>query len=173
VPYTIPPPAIDHPEYLRHRHWMLRALALAEAAGAGGDVPVGAVMVDGQGQVLAEAANRRERDRDPTAHAELLALRTAGQHRQNWHLSDCTLYVTLEPCPMCSGALILARLGCLVYGTDDFKAGAVRSVLNLPDSQASNHHLEVLGGILERACREQLQTWFTERRKNRKKHPQP
>jgi tRNA(adenine34) deaminase len=170
VPYTIPPPAIDHPEYLHHRHWMLRALELAEAAGAAGDVPVGAVIVDGRGQVLAEAANRRERDRDPTAHAEVLALRSAGQRRQNWHLSDCTLYVTLEPCPMCAGAIVLARLGGLIYGTDDFKAGAVRSVLNLPDSPASNHHLEILGGILEGACREQLQTWFTQRRTI--KHPQ-
>jgi tRNA(adenine34) deaminase len=164
LPYQIPPPALDHPEYLKHRHWMLRALELAEAAGEAGDVPVGAVIVDGQNQVIAEAANRRDRDKDPTAHAEILALRQAGIDRGNWHLNDCTLYVTLEPCPMCSGALVLARLGRLVYGADDLKAGAVRSVLNIPDSPASNHKLQVFGGILAEPCREQLQLWFAQKR---------
>ena len=143
---------------------MIRALELAEAAGEAGDVPVGAVIVGANGQVLAEAENRRERDHDPTAHAEVLALRAAGQTLQNWHLNDCTLYVTLEPCPMCAGALVLARLGLLVYGADDLKAGAIRSVLNVPDSAASNHSLPVLGGILESVCRQQLQDWFRDRR---------
>jgi tRNA(adenine34) deaminase len=165
VPYNIPDPALDHPEYLRHRHWMLHALQLAEAAGEAGDVPVGAVIVDANNQPIATAANRREQDQDPTAHAEILALRLAGIHRRNWHLNDCTLYVTLEPCPMCSGALILARLGTLVYGADDRKAGAVRSVLNLPDGPASNHKLTVYGGILAAPCREQLQNWFADRRR--------
>jgi tRNA(adenine34) deaminase len=144
---------------------MTRALELAEEAGNAGDVPVGAVIVSANGQMLAEAQNRRERDHDPTAHAEVLALRAAGQTLQSWHLNDCTLYVTLEPCPMCAGALVLARLGLLVYGADDLKAGAVRSVLNVPDSVASNHRLPVLGGILESACRQQLQDWFHDRRK--------
>lgn len=143
---------------------MIRALELAEVAGKAGDVPVGAVIVGADGQVLAEAENRRERDHDPTAHAEVLALRAAGKVLQNWHLNDCTLYVTLEPCPMCAGALVLARLGLLVYGADDLKAGAIRSVLNVPDSAASNHSLPVLGGILESACRQQLQDWFRDRR---------
>ncbi len=143
---------------------MTRALELAEAAGDAGDVPVGAVIVDASGQMLVEAQNRRERDHDPTAHAEVLALRAAGRSLQNWHLNGCTLYVTLEPCPMCAGALILARLGLLVYGADDLKAGAIRSVLNVPDSAASNHRLPVLGGILESACRQQLQNWFHDRR---------
>ncbi|MBE9030481.1 nucleoside deaminase [filamentous cyanobacterium LEGE 11480] len=146
---------------------MLRALELAEAAGEVGDVPVGAVIVDGHNQVLAEAANRREQDQDPTAHAEVLALRQAGIQRGNWHLNDCTLYVTLEPCPMCSGALVLSRLGTLVYGADDQKAGAVRSVLNLPDGPASNHKLTVYGGILAESCREQLQAWFRQHRQTR------
>jgi tRNA(adenine34) deaminase len=83
---------------------------------------------------------------------------------QSWHLNDCTLYVTLEPCPMCAGAIVLSRLGRLVYGADDLKAGAIRTVLNVPDSAASNHHVPVLSGILESACREQLQTWFAQRR---------
>jgi tRNA(adenine34) deaminase len=152
------------PTYLNHCRWMERALQLAEQAGAKGDVPVGAIVVDKSGAVIAEAENRRERDRDPTAHAEVLALRAAGQHLNNWHLNHCTLYVTLEPCPMCAGAIVLARLGLLVYGADDPKAGAIRTVMNLPDSPCSNHRLPVLGGILEATCREQLQTWFAQRR---------
>lgn len=157
------PPLLDNPEYRTHCRWMERAIALAQAAGAAGDVPVGAVVVF-EGQAIAEAENRRERDRDPTAHAEILVLREAGRQLNTWHLNACTLYVTLEPCPMCAGALILARLGMLVYGVDDLKAGAVRSVLNLPDSGCSNHHFPVIGGILEPACRYQLQSWFAERR---------
>ncbi len=149
--------------YQTHCHWMTRALALAAKAGAAGEVPVGAVLIANQ-QVIAEAANRRERDQDPTAHAEILALRAAGMQRQNWRLSDCTLYVTLEPCPMCAGSLVLARLGQLVYGADDPKAGAVRSVLNLLDGPSSNHRLPVLPGVLEAACRDQLQQWFSRRR---------
>lgn len=157
-------PLLQTPEYQNHCRWMERALQLADAAGAAGDVPVGAVIVLGD-RVLAEAENRRERDCDPTAHAEILALRQAGRALGNWHLNECTLYVTLEPCPMCAGGLVLARLGLLVYGADDLKAGAVRSVMNLPDSPCSNHRLQVLGGILEASCRQQLQTWFAQRRK--------
>lgn len=142
---------------------MERAIALANEAGEAGEVPVGAVVVC-NGAAIAAAQNRRERDSDPTAHAEILALRAAGKVLQNWHLNHCTLYVTLEPCPMCAGALILSRLGKLVYGADDPKAGAVRTVLNLPDSACSNHRLEVIGGILESSCRQQLQSWFAERR---------
>jgi tRNA(adenine34) deaminase len=158
-------PDLDHPEYLKHQAWMQRALTLAEAAGQAGEVPVGAVVVGSDGRAIAEAENHRERDQDPTAHAEILALRIAGQFRGNWHLNDCTLYVTLEPCPMCAGAIVLARLGLLVYGADDPKAGAIRTVLNIPDSAASNHRLKVMGGILESACRQQLQTWFAQHRK--------
>jgi tRNA(adenine34) deaminase len=143
---------------------MVRAIALAAAAGEAGEVPVGAVVVDGENQLIAEGENRRERDRDPTAHAEVVALRQAGQVLQSWHLEQCTLYVTLEPCPMCAGALVNARLGQLVYGADDLKAGAVRTVMNIPDSPCSNHRLRVMGGILASACREQLQEWFRQRR---------
>lgn len=154
----------DHPIYQRHASWMQQAIDLAALAGAAGDVPVAALVVDGQNQLIAAATNRRDRDQDPTAHAEILALRSAGQTRRNWHLNDCTLYVTLEPCPMCAGALVLARLGQLVYGADDWKAGAVRSVLNIPDGPASNHRITVIAGILADPCREQLQTWFQQRR---------
>lgn len=155
------------PDYQQHCFWMSQAIALAAAAGAAGEVPVGAVVVGPHQELLATAENRRERDHDPTAHAEVLALRAAGQRRQNWHLNDCTLYVTLEPCPMCAGALVLARVGQLVYGADDPKAGAVRSVINIPNGPCSNHALLVLGGILEDPCRQQLQAWFGQRRAER------
>lgn len=160
TPFHIPPPAIHSEIYLRHRQWMIHALELAQAAGEAGEVPVAAIVVGQDNQMIAEATNRKERDHDPTAHAEVLALRAAGKQLGNWHLNDCTLYVTLEPCIMCAGAIIQSRLGLLVYGADDLKAGAIRSVLNLPDGPCSNHRLPVLGGILERPCREQLQHWF-------------
>ena len=148
----------------RHHHWMGMALALALEAGLGGDVPVGAVVVDEENQVVGQGVNRRQRDGDPTAHAEILALRQAGLARGRWHLGDCILYVTLEPCPMCTGAILLSRLRLVVYGAADPKAGAVRSVLNLPDSPVSNHHLPVLGGILQEPCQALLQDWFRDRR---------
>ncbi|MGP1382573.1 MAG: tRNA adenosine(34) deaminase TadA [Thainema sp.] len=154
-------------EYTTHCRWMERAMELAAAAGAAGDVPVGAVIVDEQGQLVAEAENRKERDLDPTGHAEILALRQAGQILNNWHLNTCTLYVTLEPCPMCAGAIVQARVGLLVYGVDDPKTGAVRTAMNIPDSACSNHRLTVLGGIQAERCREQLQKWFQRRREVR------
>lgn len=165
TPLNIPAPTLQNAIYLRHRQWMIRALTLAQAAGEAGEVPVAAVVVSPDNQIIAEANNRKERDHDPTAHAEVLALRAAGKQLGSWHLNDCTLYVTLEPCMMCAGAIVQSRLALLVYGADDLKAGAVRSVLNLPDGPCSNHRLAVLGGILERPCREQLQDWFQRRRR--------
>lgn len=155
---------IEYPEYLIHRQWMSRALEIAQAAGNAGEIPVGAVIVDAKGSVIAEGENRKERDKDPTAHAEIIAIKTASQTLQSWRLHECTLYVTLEPCPMCAGAIVHSRIRMLVYGVDDTKTGAIRSVLNIPDSAASNHHLQVLGGILESACRQHLQAWFATRR---------
>jgi len=143
---------------------MKKAIALAQQAGEAGEVPVGTVIVRANQILVAEGENRRERNCDPTAHAEILALRAAGEKLQSWRLMDCTLYVTLEPCPMCAGALIQARLGTLIYGVDDLKTGAIRSVMNLPDSACSNHRISVLGGILETNCRSQLQTWFKSHR---------
>ncbi|NEO52957.1 MAG: nucleoside deaminase [Okeania sp. SIO3B5] len=151
---------IDHPSYLVHRKWMSRVLELAKIAGNAGEVPVAAIVVDSDGQLIAEAQNRRERDFDPTAHAEILALRQAGQILRNWHLNQCTLYVNLEPCPMCTGAILQARIGLLVYGADDPKTGTIRTVANFPDSVFSNHRLAVLGGIMESVCRQELQSWF-------------
>ncbi|MEB3311509.1 MAG: tRNA adenosine(34) deaminase TadA [Snowella sp.] len=155
---------LDAIAYQKHCYWMERALRLAAEAGEAGEIPVGAVIVDRHNQLVAEASNRKERDSNPTAHAELLAIQTASQQLHNWHLDDLTLYVTLEPCPMCTGAIIHARLGLLVYGANDPKTGSVRTVLNLPDSPASNHRLPVISGILERRCREQLQNWFSQKR---------
>ena len=133
-------------------------------AGNAGEVPVGAIIVSAEGEIIAEGENRRERDCDPTAHAEIVAIRAAGANLNSWHLDRCTLYVTLEPCPMCAGAIVAARLGMLVYGADDPKTGSVRTVLNIPDSAASNHKLTVIGGILEADCRQQLQDWFRQKR---------
>ncbi|HLP88143.1 MAG TPA: tRNA adenosine(34) deaminase TadA [Nostocaceae cyanobacterium] len=152
------------PEYLKHKKWMEYALKLAQVAGDAGEVPVGAVIVDSSGNLVAEGVNRKEREQDPTAHAEIIAIRSAAKTLQTWRLNDCTLYVTLEPCPMCAGAIVHARLAKLVYGVDDTKTGAIRTVINIPSSAASNHRLQVVGGILESACRQQLQSWFANRR---------
>lgn len=150
--------------YSIHQYWMNQALELAQQAGEAGEVPVGAIIIDQNNQLIAQAQNRKERDYDPTAHAEILVLREAGKILKNWHLNTCTLYVTLEPCPMCTGAILQARLGLLVYGADDPKTGTIRTVANLPDSACSFHRLSVLGGILESSCRQQLQAWFAQKR---------
>ncbi|EDX87757.1 Cytidine and deoxycytidylate deaminase zinc-binding region domain protein [Synechococcus sp. PCC 7335] len=144
---------------------MWRSHHLAQEAGTAGEVPVAAIIVGPDNQLVASAANRKERDQDPTAHAEVLAIRAAAKHLGDWHLNQCTLYVTLEPCPMCAGAIIHARLGLLVYGTSDPKTGAIRSVLNLPDGPSSNHKLVVIGGVLETVCKQQLQDWFKQKRR--------
>lgn len=140
--------------------WMEEALREAQASSLQGDVPVGAVLVDDQGDLLAAGGNRREQDHDPSAHAEIVVLRAAGQKLQRWRFPEATLIVTLEPCAMCTGAILQARVKRLVYGADDPKAGAVRTVANLPDSPLSFHHLEVIAGIRESACRILLQDWF-------------
>ncbi|NES99487.1 MAG: nucleoside deaminase [Sphaerospermopsis sp. SIO1G2] len=151
-----------------HQKWMNYALELAKVAGDAGEIPVGAVIVDSADTLIAVGENRKERDQDPTAHAEIVAIRSATQRLQGWRLHECTLYVTLEPCPMCAGAIVHARLATLVYGVDDTKTGAIRTVINIPDSSASNHRLQVLGGILESACRQQLQAWFATKRHKHK-----
>ncbi len=151
--------------YETHCYWMKQALILAQKAADTGDVPVGAVIINKQGKLIAQGSNVKEKNHDPTAHAEIIAIRKASEKLGSWHLGDCILYVTLEPCIMCSGAIIQSRLGLLVYGVDDPKSGTIRTVLNLPDSAASNHRLSVLSGILEQECRQQLQDWFKAKRK--------
>lgn len=159
--------SLDALSYQQHCHWMKRALAIAEVAGESGEIPVGVVIVDRNSQIIAESSNRKERENDPTAHAEILAIRAATQYLKNWHLGHLTLYVTLEPCIMCTGGIIQSRLGLLVYGVDDPKSGTIRTVFNLPDSPASNHRLQVISGILEKPCREQLQAWFMKKRREK------
>ncbi|RMF97974.1 MAG: tRNA adenosine(34) deaminase TadA, partial [Gammaproteobacteria bacterium] len=144
-------------------HWMRRALALARAAAAAGEVPVGAVLVR-DGQPLAMARNAPIETHDPTAHAEIRVLRQAGHRVGNYRLPGSVLYVTLEPCPMCAGALVHARVERLVFGAADPRVGAAGTVFDLVDNQALNHRLAVAGGVLEPACRELLQGFFRERR---------
>ena len=136
-------------------------VALAEAAAASllGDVPIGAVVVR-SGQVIARAQNRRERDRDPTAHAEMLALREAARHIGDWRLTGCTLYVTLEPCAMCAGALVQARIPRLVFGAADPKAGAAGSVVDLLRQPRGTHTVEVTGGVCEAESSDLLRQFF-------------
>ncbi len=148
----------------QYQAWMDEAIALARQAGAAGEIPVGAVLLDSQHQVLATGENRKERDRDPTAHAEMVAIRQGCRRRQDWHLTDCTLVVTLEPCPMCAGAILQARIGLLIYGADEPKTGAIATALNLPASAAALHRLKVVGGIRERECQDLLQDWFRQHR---------
>lgn len=140
-------------------------LALAEAARAPahGDVPVGAVIVQ-EGRILALRHNERERLRDPTAHAEMLAIREAAAVLGGWRISGATLFVTVEPCPMCAGALVLARMERLVFGAPDPKAGAAGSVMDLVRHPALNHRLEVQGGVLQEECARLLQEFFSSRR---------
>ena len=148
---------------LTHRVWMDRALQQAQEAAAAGDVPVGAVVVR-EGEVVAAAHNRREADQDPTAHAELLALRQAAAALGSWRLEGCTLYVTLEPCTMCAGALVLARLPALVFGAVDPKAGAVGSLYDVARDARLNHRVEVTGGVMAEECGGVLTRFFRARR---------
>ncbi len=150
-------------ERQQDREWMRRALSLAEQAAKHGDVPVGAVVVR-NGEVIAQAGNRREADGMATAHAELLCVEQACRELGRWRLSDCTLYVTLEPCPMCAGALINARIGRVVFGAKDAKAGACGSLLNM-DAYPLNHRLRAEGGVLERECAEVLSAFFERKRR--------
>ena len=144
-------------------------LALREAAAAAehGDVPVGAVVVDAAGEVVGSAHNRREIDADPTAHAELLALRAAATAIGSWRLEGCTLVVTLEPCTMCAGALVLARVARVVYGAADPKAGAVGSLWDVVRDRRLNHRPEVVSGVLAEECGAILRDWFVSRRESR------
>lgn len=142
---------------------MRRALELADQAAAMDEVPVGAVVYRGE-EVIAEAFNTRESSFDPTAHAELIALRKAGQRLGKWRLSDCSLIVTLEPCPMCAGGLVNARIGRLIYGAKDPKSGACHSLFRIPTDARLNHTVEVTSGILEDDCAEALRAFFRRRR---------
>lgn len=145
--------------------WMGQAISQARKAEELGDVPIGAVVLhQPTGELIAAAHNRREADQDPTAHAEILALREAAKHLGTWHLEDCTLYVTLEPCAMCAGALVLARLGKVVFGADDPKAGAVGALWDIPRDPRLNHTVEVVRGVRAAECGDLLRAFFRARR---------
>ena len=144
--------------------WMRLALAEAGLAVATGDVPVGAVVVDRDGRVIGAGHNVREAQGDPTGHAEVLALRAAAAHRGEWRLAGCTLVVTLEPCTMCAGALVLARVARVVFGADDPKAGAVGSLWDVVRDRRLNHRPEVVGGVLAAEAGELLRRFFRDRR---------
>jgi tRNA(adenine34) deaminase len=142
---------------------MRLALAQARRAAEHGDVPIGAVVVR-EDDVLSTAHNERELRNDPTAHAEVLALRAASEALGTWRLDDCTLYVTLEPCPMCAGALVLARVKRLVYGPQDPKAGAAYSLYNIVEDPRLNHQVEIVAGVEEEASAQLLRGFFETRR---------
>ncbi len=144
--------------------WMGRALELAAEAAADGDVPVGAVVVSPDGEVVGEGRNRREADGDPTAHAEVVALREAARHTGSWRLEGHTLVVTLEPCPMCAGALLLARVSRLVLGAWDPKLGATGSVWDIVRDRRANHFVEVVGGVRDDEASAQLLDFFAAHR---------
>ncbi|SEG61008.1 tRNA adenosine(34) deaminase TadA [Vibrio hangzhouensis] len=144
--------------------YMQRAMELAALAEQEGEVPVGAVLVK-DGQVIAEGWNQSIGHHDASAHAEMQVIRKAGQILENYRLLDTTLYVTLEPCPMCAGALLHSRVKRIVFGAPDLKAGAAGTVLNLFESQASYHYADVESGLMEQECRHQLQSFFKRRRK--------
>ena len=143
--------------------FMELALVEAERAAAHGDVPIGAVVVR-DGEVLSRAGNERELAGDPTAHAEILALRAAAANTGSWRLDDATIYVTLEPCPMCAGAIVLARIQSLVYGSQDPRAGAAFSLYNIVQDPRLNHQTEVRAGVLEEGCAALLRSFFEDKR---------
>jgi tRNA(adenine34) deaminase len=151
-----------------HDHFMRIALEEAELALRENEVPVGAVIVH-EGRIIARAHNQREQLHDPTAHAEMVAITQAAESRQSWRLDGCTLYVTLEPCPMCAGAILQARIPSLVYGATDPKAGAVDTLFHLLDDSRLNHRVESLAGVLAPACGEILSRFFQEQRRLGKK----
>lgn len=153
----------DSPANQTHETWMQQALAIAQAAADAGEVPVGAIVVK-DGEIIGRGCNAPIAMHDPSAHAEMLALRDAAQTLGNYRLIDCTLYVTLEPCAMCTGAIQHARIAHLVFGASDTKTGACGSVVNLMAEPKLNHHCEVIGGVLAEQCGAVLTAFFKQRR---------
>ena len=149
--------------------WMREALKLAQKAASQGEVPVGAILVSPTGELLSKAANVRETLRTPLGHAELLAMHRASKKIQSWRLEECTLYVTLEPCIMCAGAIQQARIGRVVYGAKDPKAGAVESLYQILDDSRLNHQVTVTSGVLEKECSEIISAFFQNRRTENRK----
>ena len=145
--------------------WMDVLLQRAEVTGAEGEVPVAAVILDGQGRAIGHGRNRRQNHMDPLGHAELVALRQAAVVLGDWRFNACTLIVTLEPCPMCAGALVQARMGTVAYGAPDPKRGGLGGSLDLSTHASSHHHMQVIRGVREPEARGQLERWFRQRRR--------
>ncbi len=145
------------------KQYMRIAIEQARIAQENSDVPIGAVIVH-DGQIIGKAYNQREQLQDPTAHAEIIALTQAAAALENWHLNGCTMYVTLEPCPMCAGALVLARIDRLVFGCNDPKTGACGSLYNIVQDERLNHRVEITSGVLADECAELLQQFFQKKR---------
>ena len=155
-------------ESTAERLWMQRLLRRAAAVGAAGEIPVAAVLLDEQGRAVGWGSNRREQDQQPLGHAELVALQQAARLRRDWRFNSCTLIVTLEPCPMCAGALVQARVGRVVFGAGDPKRGGLGGVLDLSRDPSAHHHMQVVGGLEAEACSGQLERWFRQRRRQRR-----
>ena len=151
--------------------WMNILLLRAEQVGEDGEVPVSAVVLDRTGRCIGHGRNRREFKKDPLGHAELIALRQAALILDDWRFNGCTLIVTLEPCPMCAGALVQARMGSVVFGAHDFKRGGLGGSLNLAAHPSAHHHMQVIGGVLEKDARQLIESWF-KRRRAKTKHTQ-
>lgn len=150
--------------------WMHEAIQQAQAAAGIAEVPIGCVIVhDPTDRIIGRGHNRREIDRDPTAHAEMIAIHQAATELGNWRLLDCTIYVTLEPCPMCAGAIVNARIPRLVYGCNDPKAGAVRTLYQICSDDRLNHQVEVTAGVLAKECAELVSQFFRAQRAMGKK----
>lgn len=154
-------------QQLSDQKWMAYALELADKAGSVDEIPVGAVLVK-DNQIIAEGWNLSIGNHDACGHAEIRALRSGGKKVQNYRLIDCTLYVTLEPCPMCAGALVHARIKRLVYGAGDYKTGAAGSVFDLLRSDKLNHQVDVTAGVLAEQCATKISSFFKRRRKEKK-----
>ena len=150
-----------------NQKFMRAAMEAAHVAEENGDVPIGAVIVH-EGRIIGRAWNQRQQLNDPTAHAEIIALTQAAAALESWRLNGCTVYVTLEPCAMCAGALVLARIDRLVYGCSDLKAGACGSLYNIVQDERLNHRVEITSGVLASDCSKQLQEFFAKRRRENK-----
>ncbi|WGE89893.1 tRNA adenosine(34) deaminase TadA [Actinobacillus arthritidis] len=153
-------------------HFMRYALELADQAEAIGEIPVGAVLVNQAGKIIGKGWNQVIQLADPTAHAEMLAIRQAGKNQNNYRLLDCTLYVTLEPCTMCAGAILHSRLHRLVFGASDYKTGAIGSRFHLFEDYKMNHFLEIRGGVLADDCDQKISRFFQRRRQEQKQQKQ-
>ncbi len=153
-----------------HHYYLQEAIIEAQKAAAIGEIPIGAIVVK-DGEIISRGHNRREIDHDPTAHAEIIALREAGKYLGTWRLSDCMLYVTMEPCPMCCGALINSRIDTVIYGADEPKFGSAGSQLNLLQFPGFNHNIKIIGPLAQETCQKLMRDFFVQLRekKNSKK----